>query len=122
CLSQFERETGIALPEATTAKRAERLLGAKKPAWVQWRCGVFTDWGREFRMILDRERPGTLLGTFHCPWSESENDHALDEKLAIDLKAQARYLDVLSIMTYHARFGHPGDPAWIARQTASLGR
>src|SRR5205814_9539344 len=61
-----------------------------------------------------------LLGTFHCPWSEWENDHALVEKLAIDLKAQARYLDVLSIMPYHARFGYSHDPAWISRQTAAL--
>jgi hypothetical protein len=44
------------------------------------------------------------------------------EKLAIDLKAQSRYLDVLSIMPYHARFGHAGDPAWISRQTEALGR
>ena len=40
----------------------------------------------------------------------------------IDLKAQSRYLDVLSIMPYHARFGHATDPAWISRQTASLGQ
>src|SRR5262249_16911462 len=44
------------------------------------------------------------------------------EKLAIDLKAQARLLDVLSIMPYHARFGHAADPAWISRQTEALGR
>jgi hypothetical protein len=29
---------------------------------------------------------------------------------------------VFSIMPYHARFGHPADPAWISRQTAWLGR
>ena len=39
-----------------------------------------------------------------------------------DLIAQAEYLDVLSIMPYHARFGHADDPAWISRQTAWLGR
>ncbi len=35
--------------------------------------------------------------------------------------ALARYLDVLSIMPYHARFGHQGDPAWFSRQTVWLG-
>jgi hypothetical protein len=25
-------------------------------------------------------------------------------------------------MPYHARFGHPQDPAWISRQTARLGK
>jgi hypothetical protein len=89
---------------------------------VQWRCCVFADWVREFRGIIERESPGTLLGSFHCPWSESDHDGALRRKLAIDLKAQSQYLDVLSIMPYHARFGHSTDPAWISRQTAALGR
>lgn len=122
CLSQFIKDTSTTLPETTTPDRARRLLGQDRPAWVRWRCGVFTDWVREFRAILDQERPAALLGTFHCPWSESDNDHALRDKLAIDLKAQAPYLDVLSIMPYHARFGHADDPAWISRQTAELGR
>lgn len=42
-------------------------------------------------------------------------------KLAIDLKAQSEYIDIFSIMPYHARFGHAYDPAWISRQTAWLG-
>lgn len=122
CLSTFIKDTGIGLPEAGTTDRARFLLGRERSAWIRWRCGVFTDWVREFRAILDRERPGALLGIFHCPWSESERDHALREKLAIDLKAQAPYLDVLSIMPYHARFGHAQDPSWISRQTEALGR
>ena len=122
CLARFQKETGVSLPDASTAERARRLLGTDKPAWVRWRCDVFTDWVREFRAILDQDRPGALLGSFHCPWSDTDYDNALREKLAIDLKSQARYLDVLSIMPYHARFGHSTDPAWISRQTTSLGR
>jgi hypothetical protein len=122
CLSQFERETGISLPDGPVADRARWLLSIQRPAWVQWRCNVFTDWVREFRAITDEELPGALLGTFHCPWPDSDHGAGLREKLAIDLKSQVRYLDVLSIMPYHARFGHAGDPAWISRQTAWLGR
>ena len=48
----------------------------------------------EFREILDTVRPGTLLGTFHCPWTDSERDGALRNKLAIDLRAQAEYVDI----------------------------
>ena len=66
-------------------------------------------------------RPKALLGTFHCPWSRDEYDGAIRHKLAIDLAAQCPYLDVLSIMPYHARFGHANDPAWIARKTERLG-
>jgi hypothetical protein len=122
CLSIFQKETQISLPPQPTAARARLILESHKPAWIAWRCGVFTDWVREFRQIIDQERPGALLGSFHCPWSESDHDGALRQKLAIDLKAQAKYLDVLSIMPYHARFGHSDDPGWISRQTAALGR
>ena len=122
CVSLFQKDANISLPEATSAARAQRILQDHKPAWVQWRCDVFTDWVREFRKIIDQERPGALLGSFHCPWSETEFGGAIRAKLAIDLKAQAKYLDVFSIMPYHARFGHAADPAWISRRTAALGQ
>jgi len=122
CIAQFARQTGTALPERPTPQLAALLLGEHKGRWVEWRCDVFTDWVREFRAIRDRTRPKALLGTFHCPWTDTELDGALRNKLAIDLKAQAEHVDVLSIMPYHARFGHHADPSWISRQTAWLGR
>ncbi|MBM3458928.1 MAG: hypothetical protein FJX77_10410, partial [Armatimonadetes bacterium] len=108
-------------PAGETTVQSAFLLGPKKAAWVRWRCGVFSDWVREFREILDRTRPGALLGTFHCPWSDTDWNGARLEKLNIDLKAQARYVDVFSIMPYHARFGHHQDPEWVYRQTRWLG-
>ena len=122
CVDQFERDTGTVLPEAPTTELSARLLGEHKEAWVTWRCGVFTDWVREFRQIIESTRPEALLGTFHCPWTDTERDGGLRGKLAIDLKAQAKYVDVFSIMPYHARFGHATDPAWVSRQTTWLGR
>jgi hypothetical protein len=122
CIARFKQETKTALPDAPAPDLAKLLLGPHRDTWIDWRCSVFTDWVREFRQILDATRPGTLLGTFHCPWSESDYDGALRGKLAIDLRSQAKYLDVFSIMPYHARFGHAADPAWISRQTAWLGK
>jgi hypothetical protein len=122
CIAQFAGETKTNLPYAPTSQVARRLLGPHKDTWVQWRCDVFTDWVREFRSIIDEIRPQALLGTFHCPWTDTDFDGALRNKLAIDLKAQAEYIDVFSIMPYHARFGHATDPAWISRQTAWLGK
>jgi hypothetical protein len=121
CLAQFSQDTGFTLPERPVAERAQILRTELRPDWTAWRCRVFTDWVREFRSIVDTERPTALLGTFHCPWSENDWEGALREKLAIDLKAQAPYLDVFSIMPYHARFGHADDPAWISRQVTWLG-
>jgi hypothetical protein len=121
CLERFARETGTAVEGATPAAKAATLLGERRASWVAWRCGVFADWVREYKGIRDAVRPKALLGTFHCPWTDAERDGALRAKLAIDLKAQAPLLDVLSPMPYHARFGHAADPGWIARQVAWLG-
>lgn len=121
CLAQFQRDTKISLPDTSTAEKSKLLLETHKQQWVAWRCAVFTDWVREFREIVNEVRPQALLGTFHCPWSDTDNNHALRDKLAIDLKAQAKYIDVFSIMPYHARFGHVNDPEWIFRQTHWLG-
>ena len=121
CLRRFQTETGVALPGISTVERSALLLSTHRDAWVRWRLGVFTDWVREFRDIRNATRPGALLGTFHNPWSDDDFGRARLEKLAIDLKAQAAYIDVFSPMPYHARFGHAGDPAWIARQVAWLG-
>lgn len=121
CVAQFSKETKTKLPDEPLPKLAELLLRQYADAWVQWRCDVFTDWIREFRSILEETRPKALLGTFHCPWTDTDFNGALRNKLAIDLKAQARYVDVFSIMPYHARFGHATDPSWISRQTTWLG-
>ena len=119
-MSGFTAATGIRLP-ADPTQAAASLLGEHRDRWTTYRCAVFADWVREYREILNATRPRALLGTFHCPWGEDERDGAIRHKLAIDLRAQAPYLDVFSIMPYHARFGHAGDPAWISRQSAKLG-
>jgi hypothetical protein len=122
CIDQFKRQTSTSLPRESTQQLARILLEKHQDAWVQWRCDVFTDWVRDFRAIIDETRPQALLGTFHCPWTDAQYDGALRNKLAIDLRAQADYIDVFSIMPYHARFGHATDPAWISRQTEWLGQ
>lgn len=122
CLERFTHETGVVLGDMPVTEKARALLGMHRARWVDWRCAVYTDWVRQLRAIRDEVRPRALLGTFHCPWSEDDFEGALRGKLAIDLKAQAAFLDVLSPMPYHARFGHAADPAWISRQVGWLGR
>lgn len=121
CLSQFSIDTGVILPDVPIEEKTTLLLGDRHARWVQWRCDLFTDWVREFRSIIKETRPEALLGTFHNPWSDDDYDGARLKKLAIDLRAQAQYLDVFSPMPYHARFGHADDPEWISRQVKWLG-
>lgn len=122
CLERFQQATGVTLPDVSTRERARLLLSTHRDAWVRWRLGVFTDWVREFDEIRDAVRPAALLGTFHNPWSDEDFGGARLQTLAIDLRAQAAYIDVFSPMPYHARFGHADDPAWISRQVQWLGR
>jgi hypothetical protein len=119
-LRQFSETTGIELPTDVPAA-AKVLLGERRDAWMEFRCAVFTDWVREYREILDDVRPRALLGTFHCPWSPEDYEGAIRHKLAIDLKSQSKFVDVFSIMPYHARFGHVNEPEWIERQIKRLG-
>lgn len=121
CLRLFQEDTAIELTGTTTAENAETLLSTHREAWIRWRADVFTSWVHEFRQILDETRPSALLGTFHNPWTDEDRDGARLEKLAIDLWAQAAYVDVFSPMPYHARFGHAQDPEWISRQVEWLG-
>ena len=74
-----------------------------------------------FREIVDEERPSALLGTFHNPWSDEVYEGARIHKLAIDLRAQAKYIDVFSPMPYHARFGHAENLDWISERVSWLG-
>ncbi|MFM7128204.1 MAG: hypothetical protein ACKO0V_02465 [bacterium] len=121
CVKAFAESSKVNIPQGLTiAKRNRWIVDQNQAEWVTWRCGVFTDWVREFREIVNQLRPGALLGTFHNPWSPNDYDGAIKNLLAIDLKAQSKYIDVFSIMPYHARFGHHRDPAWISRQVLAL--
>jgi len=122
CLKLFRAATGIDTGEGNAAEVNARILRDHREAWVRWRCGVFTDWVREFDAIRDDARPAALIGTFHCPWSLKDYDGAIRNVLSIDLKAQSAFIDVFSIMPYHARFGHAADIGWISRQTDWLGK
>jgi hypothetical protein len=119
CLDLFQAETGCDIPSGSAP--AATLLGPLRATWVRWRCDLLTDWVREFHEIRTEVRPNALLGTFHNPWSDTDFGGARVSKLHIDLRAQSKYIDVFSIMPYHARFGHAEDPGWISRQTAWLG-
>ncbi|GIW87162.1 MAG: hypothetical protein KatS3mg108_1486 [Isosphaeraceae bacterium] len=121
CLALFDARTGLNLSALPPRIAGEEILKHLRPRWVEFRCAILTDWVREFDAIRDEVKPEALLGVFHCPWSDTERDGALRNKLFIDLKAWMPYVDVFSPMPYHARFGHARDLDWIGRQIEWLG-
>jgi len=111
CLTTFQAATGIDLPEGTTRLKAAYILDSHDKIWRTWRCAVIAGWARDFKIIIEQERPGALLGVFHCPWTDSEFNGARHRILGLDYDMLKEIVDVFSPMVYHGRMGR--DPAWV---------
>ena len=111
CLSGFQTATGLSLPEENTAEKANWILGHHDKTWRNWRCTVIAGWVRDFKKILKEEKPGALLGIYHCPWNDDEFDGARRRILGLDYDLLREHADVFSPMVYHGRMGR--DPEWV---------
>ena len=111
CLAAFEKAAGFRLPDGTTSEKARWILSRSEAAWRDWRCSVILDWAAEMRRIIERKRPGILLGIYHVPWTDEEYDGARRRILGVDFDALARAVDVFSPMVYHRRMGRPA--SWV---------
>ena len=67
CLARFARETGVDLPDRPRRSWPGRCSGRTGTSGCRWRCGVFTDWVREFRAIRDEVRPRRTAGDVPLP-------------------------------------------------------
>lgn len=111
CLAQFQAASGITLPQGNTAQKAQLILTQHDTAWRNWRCSVIADWVRAFRAAMDPEKPGTLLGVYHCPWDDDDFDGARRRVLGLDYDTLKGLVDIFSPMVYHERMGR--DPEWV---------
>ena len=111
CLAGFQSASGISIPQGSTAKKAEWILSNHDNEWRTWRCSVIVGWVRDFRQILNHERPGALLGIYHCPWEDDEFNGARRRILGLDFDMLREFVDVFSPMLYHGRMGK--DPEWV---------
>ena len=111
CLSSFSEEKHIEIPDGSTAEKAQWILQNKDKEWRDWRCEVIYDWSVQIRKIIEEEKPGTLLGLYHCPWNDEEFDGARRRNLGLDYDLLCDVFDVFSPMVYHARMGR--QPIWV---------
>jgi hypothetical protein len=116
CLAAFSEKKNIDVPEGSTAEKAGWILKNRDTEWRDWRCGVILDWAVQIRKIIDEQKPGTLLGLYHCPWTDEEFDGARRKILGLDYDLLRDVFDVFSPMVYHARMGR--EPAWVAENIA----
>ena len=111
CIPAFEKYKGIRVSGDNTKMRARHILKNHDTAWRNWRCAVIADWAKEFKQILKQEKPGALLGIYHCPWSDDEYNNARRRILGLDYKMLNQHADVFSPMVYHQRMGR--SPEWV---------
>lgn len=111
CLTSFQSAVGIKVPDGNTAKKAEWILTHHDSTWRNWRCSVIAGWVRDFRKVLKEEKPGALLGVYHCPWDDDDFDGARRKNLGLDYDSLRAIVDVFSPMVYHGRMGK--NPEWV---------
>lgn len=111
CLTRFQSASNIRIPEGSTSKKAEWILLNHDSAWRNWRCSVIAGWVQDFKTIINQEKPGTLLGVYHCPWDDDDFDGARRRNLGLDYDMLKETVDVFSPMVYHGRMGK--SPEWV---------
>ncbi len=111
CLGTFSEDTGIDVPGGSTSQKAKWILDNHDSEWRDWRCEIIAGWAADMRKIVDEVKPGTLLGIYHCPWTDDEFDGARRRILGIDYDLLTEHVDVFSPMVYHARMGR--SPEWV---------
>ncbi len=116
CLSRFQDASNIQLPQGSTSKKAEWILRNQDSIWRTWRCSVIADWVRDFKMIINQEKPGALLGVYHCPWDDSDFNGARRRILGLDYDMLRETVDVFSPMVYHGRMVRR--PEWVKENIA----
>ena len=111
CLGGFQKATDIKITEGSTSEKAEWILRNHDKKWRDWRCSVIAGWVSDFKAALKQEKPGALLGVYHCPWNDGDFDGARRRILGLDYEMLKKTVDVFSPMVYHGRMGK--DPEWV---------
>lgn len=113
CLATFQEASGLSIPEGTTIEKAQWILSSHDATWRDWRCEVIADWARDMKKIIREERPGALLGIYHCPWTDAEFDGARRRILGLDYDLLREVADVFSPMVYHGRMER--EAVWVKK-------
>jgi hypothetical protein len=110
-LARFSQEAGLELRLEDAAAAASLILKEHEEAWITWRCDQITAWVAEAKAIVERTKPGAVLGLFGIPWRLADYDGAILKIIGQDYRALGQYVDVFSPMVYHRLCHQP--LAWI---------
>jgi hypothetical protein len=113
CLSQFQKDTGIALPEGLkgAAEKAKWIQARQRREWTDWKCGIITGM---VRSIVDEARaikPNVLVNIHTVPWKAGDFEGAIRAIAGQDLSALGALTDMVSPMCYWHMLKQK--PPWI---------
>jgi hypothetical protein len=117
-VARFCRDLGVEVQATEPRAAAKTIRDQHAEAWRMWRCDQITSWVAEARAVVERVRPGAILGLFGVPWRLADYEGAILDVIGQDYRALAAEIDVFSPMVYHRMCGH--GPAWAGGVTAHV--
>ncbi len=117
-VARFCRDVGVEVQAEAPRGMADQILGQYAEAWRTWRCDQITSWVEAARAVVERVRPGALLGLFGVPWQLDDYQGAILDVIGQDYRALGTEVDVFSPMVYHRMCGR--GPAWPAAVAAHV--
>jgi len=113
CLDQFQKDTGIALPEGLsgTADMARWIMAEHGREWTEWKCGVITSLVRSIADEVRAIRPKLRINIHSVPWREDDFGGAIKIIAGQDLAALAGPADLISPMCYWHMLKRK--PTWV---------
>ncbi len=101
CLSRFEHDTGVNLPNRSVPQIARWIDENESERWLHWRADRITAFVHDVRVLRDRVSPKTLIGVTVVPWM----DQSLLEVAGQDLTGLAKEADVFVPTSFHKLMG-----------------
>ena len=118
CLTKFQHDMNVSLPNGLTAELAAQWIHANAPCkWMSWKKEQINSFAREVKQLINNH-PGTrhlVLGLFLVPWTKGEQHNAISGLLSQDAGKLGTIADIVSPMLYHEMCGR--SLPWIKKTT-----
>ncbi len=101
CLTRFQAETGISIPDGTTAQRAAVITREHRDAWTRWKCDVIAAVIARLRQAARTAKPDAEVFINGVGLGQGDYGNAVAEVLGQDLDRLDRVADDLELMFYH---------------------
>jgi hypothetical protein len=111
CLEQFQKTSGIALPEGTGPEKAAWLRGPGREAWTRFKCGVIYGIVRRFRDAVKKLNPKAYIMLNTVPFDKAHYGEYGRSLFGQDPAMLSGVTDIFEVMGYHQILAQPA--SWL---------